>query len=464
MNAKRCGRSRLLVGMALAGSLGVGAQEPVLRPGAAPALPESLAREAAAAMNRGAAYLLGKQNADGSWQNFPAITALACVALRPCQLPERDETRLAAIARGRQYILANVQPDGAICTPDRMYVNYSTAVCLSALAVLGNPADIPVVRKTRQYLVAQQLDEDHATQPVTKDNPNYGGFGYGESTSQGPGRGPGIGVPGRGPGTGGPGPARRTGESAAGGTRRDGPGRSAPGTGAPDPGRGAGTSAGMPPGGPLPRADLSCTQWVLEALYLSDAVDRDAPGKSDVEAREVDLAWQKAVSFLQAVQNLQKTGEGGWVVSEGKDGGFAYLPTGPGESDSMRSYGSMTYAGLKSMLYAKLAPDDARVKAALEWARQHYTVAENPGMEAAGHFYYLLTFAKAHAVWGGANVVTADGVQHDWRRDLVTKLLELQKEEGQWWNDRSGRWQENNPELVTCYALISLGIATGGAK
>ncbi len=434
MNARRCGPSRLLAGIALAGSLGVGAQEPVLRPGAAPALPESLAREAATAMKRGAAYLLGKQSADGAWQNFPAITALACVALRPCQLPEQDESRLAAIEKGRQYILANVQPDGAICTPDRVYVNYSTAVCLSALAILADPADIPVIRKTRQYLVAQQLDEDHATQPVAKDNPNYGGFGYGESASRGPGGGPGRG-PGRGPGMGGPGR-----------------------------GPGAGEGAGMPPGGRLPRADLSCTQWVLEALYLSDAVDRDAPGKSDVEAREVDLAWQKAVSFLQAVQNLQKTGEGGWVVSEGKDGGFAYLPTGPGESDSMRSYGSMTYAGLKSMIYAKLAPDDARVKAALEWARQHYTVAENPGMEAAGHFYYLLTFAKAHAVWGGANVVTADGVQHDWRRDLVTKLLELQKEEGQWWNDRSGRWQENNPELVTCYALISLGIATGGVK
>lgn len=436
MNAERCGRCRLLAGVALAGSLGLAAQEPVLHPGSAPALPESLAREAATAMNRGAAYLLAKQNADGAWQNFPAITALACVALRPCQLPERDETRLAAIEKGRQYILANAQPDGAICTPDRVYVNYSTAVCLSALAILGNPADVTVIRKTRQYLVAQQLDEDHATQPVTKDNPNYGGFGYGESAGRGPGRGPGGG----GPGVGGPG--------------MGGPGRRP----------GAGEGAGMPPGGRLPRADLSCTQWVLEALYLSDAVDRDAPGKSDAEAREVDLAWQKAVSFLQAVQNLQKTGEGGWVVSEGKDGGFAYLPAGPGESDSMRSYGSMTYAGLKSMIYAKLAPDDARVKAAVEWARQHYTVAENPGMEAAGHFYYLLTFAKAHAVWGGASVVTADGLQHDWRRDLVTKLLELQKEEGQWWNDRSGRWQENNPELVTCYALISLGIATGGSK
>jgi len=438
----------------LVASLPVAAQQATVSSQAGAALPESLAREATTAMGRGATYLLGKQNPDGSWQNFPAITALACVALRPCKLPAGDDARLAAIEKGRGYILANVQPDGAICTPDRMYVNYSTAVCLSTLAILGKPEDVPVMRKTRQYLVAQQLDEDHATQAVTKDNPSYGGFGYGESAGRGPGMGgPGMGGHGAGPGMGGPGI----------GGHGAGPGMGGPGMG----GHGAGPGMGGPGmGGPgrLPRADLSCTQWVLEALYLSDSVDRDAPGKNEADARQVDLAWEKANLFLQAVQALQKTGEGGWLVTDTKDGGFTYLPAGPGESDSMRSYGSMTYAGLKSMVYAKLAPDDPRVKAAREWARLHYTVAENPGMEASGHFYYLLTFAKALAVCGETTVTTADGVPHDWRRDLVTKLLELQKEEGQWCNDRSGRWQESNPELVTSYALISLGIATGGAQ
>ena len=32
----------------------------------------------------------------------------------------------------------------------------------------------------------------------------------------------------------------------------------------------------------------------------------------------------------------------------------------------LRSYGGMTYAGLKSMAYAKLTRDDPRVKAAVE--------------------------------------------------------------------------------------------------
>jgi squalene-hopene/tetraprenyl-beta-curcumene cyclase len=419
----------------VAGSLGLWSQEAPLRPGVVD-LPESLRREAALAQRRGVAYLLGKQGADGSWQGFPAITALVCVALKPCALPEGDEARIAAVEKGRRYLLSSVQADGAICTPDRIYVNYSTAICLGALAVLGNPDDAAAMRLARHYLVSQQLDEDFAPQPVNKDDLSYGGFGYGEASGRGPGMGgPGMGGPGGGPGRGPGGEGGRGGEG--------------------------GDAQRLPPPMRPPRADLSCTQWVLEALYLSDALDRDSAGKHDAAAREVDLAWEKAITFLQAVQNLQKTGQGTWAVTSTRDGGFAYLPIGPGESDSARSYGSMTYAGLKSMIYAKLDRDDPRVKAAVEWARLHYTVGENPGMGASGLFYYLQTFAKAHAAWGAATITTADGVQHDWRRDLVTELLQLQKDEGQWYNDESGRWQESNPELVTAYALISLAMATG---
>ena len=42
----------------------------------------------------------------------------------------------------------------------------------------------------------------------------------------------------------------------------------------------------------------------------------------------------------------------------------------------------MTYAGLKSMIYAGVKHDDPRVKAAYEWIQKHYTLDENPGMGA----------------------------------------------------------------------------------
>ena len=54
----------------------------------------------------------------------------------------------------------------------------------------------------------------------------------------------------------------------------------------------------------------------------------------------------------------------------------------------------MTYAGLKSMIYAGLTDDDPRVKARPNWIQQHYTVEENPGIGKQGLFYYYHTFAK----------------------------------------------------------------------
>ncbi|NLF18664.1 MAG: hypothetical protein GX595_15640, partial [Lentisphaerae bacterium] len=164
-------------GVALAwfAALGVWGQEAPAAGALVSGLPESLSREVDAAMGRGAAYLLERQRENGSWQDMPAITGLACMGLRPCRLPQGDERRLAAIERGRQYVLAHVQDDGAICTPDRAYVNYSTAVCLSALAVLGHPDDVAVMRRSRRYLLGQQLAEDHPTQPTGPDDPHYGG-------------------------------------------------------------------------------------------------------------------------------------------------------------------------------------------------------------------------------------------------------------------------------------------------
>ena len=55
----------------------------------------------------------------------------------------------------------------------------------------------------------------------------------------------------------------------------------------------------------------------------------------------------------------------------------------------------MTYAGLKSMIYAGVRPDDPRVKAALKWIDMHYDLKSNPGMGDAGLYYYYHTFAKA---------------------------------------------------------------------
>ena len=76
----------------------------------------------------------------------------------------------------------------------------------------------------------------------------------------------------------------------------------------------------------------------------------------------------------------------------------------------------MTYAGLKSMIYAGLSPDDPRVKAAVDYIKAHYSLDENPGMGEPGLYYYYQTFAKALAMLGQPTLVDASGKSHDWQR------------------------------------------------
>ncbi len=218
------------------------------------------------------------------------------------------------------------------------------------------------------------------------------------------------------------------------------------------------------------KPDLSNTQWALEALYLTEWLDKEPAAKSPDDAKKAELAWSNAVKFLSSCQHVPESNDQVWVVKDKSDpnyGGFVYKPDESKASlkfddkQSLRSYGSMTYAGLKSMIYAKLSKDDQRVKAAVEWAGKNYNLDENPGMGPEGHYYYLQTFSKALSVLGTDTMKTDDGKEHPWKADLVKKILSLQKGNGSWFNEKSGRWMETIPELVTSYALMSLESAMG---
>ena len=197
------------------------------------------------------------------------------------------------------------------------------------------------------------------------------------------------------------------------------------------------------------RPDLSNTMFFLEALQATGA-------KSD------DPAVQKALIFLSRCQNLESKFNTTAPAAKVNDGGFYYTPALGGQSQAgktedggLRSYGSMTYAGLKSMIFAGLAKDDQRVKAAQEWIRKHYTVKENPGMDQTGVYYYFQVFAKALSTAEVEQLEDAQGQKHDWRKDLAEHIFTLQKENGSWVNSAS-RWYEGDPNLATAYALIAL--------
>lgn len=214
-------------------------------------------------------------------------------------------------------------------------------------------------------------------------------------------------------------------------------------------------------GGNPPHADLSNTHLCLEALYYSKQILEDTPGGPG----SAKLDWNAAITFVSRCQNLEGSNVlPGIKVTDQNRGGFVYSPgnSKAGEEEksdtqvALRSYGSMTYAGLLSFIYADMKPSDRRVAAALKWLGDNYTVNENPFMEAQGLFYYYHTMAKALALAGIENITLKSGAQANWRKDLTAKLLSLQKPDGSWVNDGSKRWWEDDPVLVTSYAVLSL--------
>jgi len=205
-------------------------------------------------------------------------------------------------------------------------------------------------------------------------------------------------------------------------------------------------------GGKNNRPDLSNTAFMLEALH-----DTGLPAD--------DPAFQKALVFVSRCQNLksefndqpwaEKVNDGGFVYTAAK-GGSSVAGTNP--DGGLRSYSAMTYAGLKSMIYAGLKPDDPRVKAAHAYITRNYSVDENPGLGQRGLYYYYQTFAKTLALLGKPTLVDANGKSHDWRLELTQALAKRQDANGSWVNPADG-FMEGDPNLVTAYCLLALAYA-----
>ncbi|MFG0268189.1 MAG: prenyltransferase/squalene oxidase repeat-containing protein [Rhodopirellula sp. JB055] len=202
------------------------------------------------------------------------------------------------------------------------------------------------------------------------------------------------------------------------------------------------------------RPDLSNTGYMIEALRA-------------VETPASDPAIQRALVFISRCQNLDTKHNDTQFADKVDDGGFYYeIPTtkiDPSTSEErftpnggLRSYGSMGYTGLKSMIFAGLTKEDPRVKAAQTWIRDHYSVEKNPGMGSAGLYYYYHTFAAALDAAGLKTVVDSEGEEHDWKAELIAELAERQNEDGSWSNENQ-RWFENDKNLATSFALMALG-------
>jgi squalene-hopene/tetraprenyl-beta-curcumene cyclase len=347
-------------------------------------------------------YLVQNQRPDGTWttpQEPPAITALVLRALIRDTSPT---THAEPVRRGFDALLADQRMDGGVYRD--LLATYNTAIALSTMAAANDPAFAPHIERAVAYLRAMQW--------TVETRPEFQGDNE-----------------------------TNTGQQVV--------------TGIEDPFYGGWGYGGRSRGAGRP--DLSNAQVAIEALH-------DAGIAAD------DPAMQRALTFLQRQQNWSETNDQPWASN---DGGFVYGPsddrsgesfagesTAPDGSRILRSYGSMTYAGLKSYLYAGLTKDDPRVKAAWNWISDNFTFDENPGIGSInpeqrrwGLYYYFHTASRALDLYDQPVINTPEGTR-DWRVALIDSLEKLQQPNGSFIGE--SKWMENNPTLVTSYVALAL--------
>jgi squalene-hopene/tetraprenyl-beta-curcumene cyclase len=213
-------------------------------------------------------------------------------------------------------------------------------------------------------------------------------------------------------------------------------------------------------------SDMGNTLAALEALYYSKrlVVDKNL-------ADTTDLDWAAAIHFLQNCQNLPAYNKQKWASDDPKNkGGFVYYPgqsMAGSETNAatgrlaLRSYGSISYGGMLSYIYANMKRDDPRVVAVFDWLRANYTLDENPGMGPQGLYFYLHTMTKALTAYGVDELELKEGRKLNWRKEVAMRLLNLQRQDGSWFNDNA-RWMEKDPVLVTSYGVLSLELIWRG--
>lgn len=198
-----------------------------------------------------------------------------------------------------------------------------------------------------------------------------------------------------------------------------------------------------------PGGDLSNTHMTIDAFHAAGTGPEDEPLK-------------RAIIFVSRCQNLESEHNTLPFAAKVNDGGFYYSPVGEGYSaagriapGALRSYASMTYAGLQSLLAGGVTLDDPRVQAAIQWLRSHYSVEENVGLGQSGLYYYYYLMAQCLDTLGNDIFKDSVGANHNWRAELAAALMKRQSADGSWINENN-RWYEGDRNLATSFALLAL--------
>ena len=391
--------TRFWMGAALFGALAAQADQSVLS--------EALQKEAQSAIAKGLAWLAANQKTGGFWsdEKNPALTALPLWAFAASGTAGTPYT--GQVDKAVSFVLSKAQPDGGIYVPDPQrggagLGNYNTSLCMMGLQATGRKDAVPAILKARTYTASTQLtgDDEHA-----------GGFGYDK------------------------------------GGRR--------------------------------HTDLTNTGMAIDAMRRTQSVEDLRPAGE----KRADLNWDAALKYVDNMQKKDGDDKGGflYVKSFGParpmGGGATNRPSafgggqgGPrpaggmmGGRPPLRSYGSITYVGLLSMMHTNLTRNDPRVVSAFDYCTKHWTLDENPGQGEQGIYFYYNILTRALCAANIDTIPQASGTAVAWREALIKKVAGLQKTDGSWVNENN-RWWENDPVLVTSYSLLALEFAAGLTK
>ena len=186
--------------------------------------------------------------------------------------------------------------------------------------------------------------------------------------------------------------------------------------------------------------DNSNSQFALLALHEAERVG----------VRVADRTWQLAQEYWQRVQH--------------DNGSFGYTA-----QDRNQAYGSMTCAGIASMVIAsgRVREGDARVQGeqilccqenesdadrierAIQWLARNFSVAQNPGRGGLWKYYYLYCLERVGRLT--ARRFIGD---HDWYREGTANLLASKGSLNNFWKGPSVG--EDDPRVATSMALLFL--------
>lgn len=362
------------------------------------AVSDAVQKEAQVALAKGLAWLSSHQTAAGFWsdEKNPAMTALPLWAISASGQTQYAPNADKAVA----FVLSKARPDGGIYVPNPDRGGAGLGNYNTALCIMGLQA---TGRKDVVPVILKGRTYIASTQ-LTGDDAHAGGFGYDK------------------------------------GGRR--------------------------------HTDLTNTGMAIDAMRRTQSLEDLRPANE----QKADLNWDAAIKYVENMQQKEGEDKGSFLYVKsfgpppaGMMAGTNKPPAGTGRPSMgmmaggrppLRTYGSITYVGLLSMMQAKLTRQDPRVISAFDYCTKHWTLDENPGQGQQGIYFYYNILTRALCATGVDAIPHVNGSTLAWREALIKKVIRLQKEDGSWINENN-RWWENDPVLVTSYSLLALEFALG---